>query len=129
MKAIKVKQIGQNLIMTVDGIEKPLSRKIVDKVERDIITESVKDYAVNPSDEKFDAIVASMTVNTEVKKDVAKKVGDVKGVASTASVDKVVTEESKKISDEEKKALVNEVKKEQEKPKPVARTGYFGSRE
>jgi hypothetical protein len=132
MQEIKIKQVGQNLFVTIDN-DKVLTKKFDTKEERENVKSLVTAYTQKPTKKQYDVIVKLMTVNTvkeKEKKVIEKKIAKqaTKKLESKPKITKEAEEIAKLI--EENKALKAQLKaqsskieEEAKKVKPVRRSG------
>jgi hypothetical protein len=117
MQEIKIKQVGQNLFVTIDN-DKVLTKKFDTKEERDNVKALVTAYTQKPTKKQYDVIVKLMTVNTvkeKEKKVIEKKIAKqaTKKLESKPKITKEAEEIAKLI--EENKALKAQLKAQSSK--------------
>ncbi len=102
MEKVTFKQIGQNVMLTVEG--KPvMSKKFTEKVDRDNIKALVEVYTKKPTKKALDTILKFMTLVTEKIKEekiVAKKVAkqEEKATKVAKKVEKKIEKKIDKVS-------------------------------
>jgi len=98
---ISCKQVGQNLIVAIKGQKNTLTKRFLDKEERDAVKELIAKYNVKNTKTALDKIIKTFTAET-AKKEVIKK--------QAKAIVKKVEKEKQIVKAVEKKAATKPVK-------------------
>lgn len=113
-KQITLKQVGQNLIVIIDG--KQLSKKFEDKTQREFIKSLVEEYNTKNTAKTEKAIINALTPETIKTKEIVKKAtkaNDKINKARSATNKKVSTKKELSVTDIEKPKKLGKEKVEE----------------